>query len=312
MRSFKNRERSVPTFLNINLLGPCNVDCYFCLGRDLAGKYFQHNQLVVHFSQWENFGHAVRESLMAGISRVYVTGQTTDSLAYKHIGELVSYLKGMGFSRVGLRTNGMLAINRMEAINSCDSVGYSIHTLKPEASLRIMGTDLIPDWNGILRATSCPRVRVSIVIGRYNIEEVYDLLAFLSSYPWLQYIQLRKVSTDNRSKELLLDAEIFEKLHEQFAASHTQMGEYEGAPIYDHKGLEVIFWRTVETHANSFNYFTDGTFSREYFIVKGYAAENSLDSHSREFALPGTMTSRSNIESWEKTSPLGLSPKTEG
>ncbi|GAG80842.1 unnamed protein product, partial [marine sediment metagenome] len=35
-------------------------------------------------------------------------------------------------------------------------------------------------------------------------------------------------------------------------------------------GKEVNFWRTVETNINSYNYFTDGTISDEYFIVEGY------------------------------------------
>lgn len=58
--------------------------------------------------------------------------------------------------------------------------------------------------------------------------------------------------------------------------------------------MEVVFWRTVKTTTNSFNYFTDGTFSKEYFIVEGYANEHDLDPASREFTLTGIETSRSN------------------
>lgn len=31
----KNRKRDKYTFANINLLGKCNADCYFCLGKDI-------------------------------------------------------------------------------------------------------------------------------------------------------------------------------------------------------------------------------------------------------------------------------------
>ena len=34
----KNRNRQVPTFANINLLGKCNADCYFCLGKDIKSE----------------------------------------------------------------------------------------------------------------------------------------------------------------------------------------------------------------------------------------------------------------------------------
>lgn len=185
----KNRVRSAPTFMNINLLGPCNADCYFCLGRDLAKKYFEHNQLSIHYSHWKNFEMAMYETQKAMIHRVYVTGQTTDSLAYQHIEGLVQYLKRLGtFTRVGLRTNGLLAVERMHTINLCDSVGYSIHMLKPEVNRKIMGVDYIPPWESILNDTKCPRIRVSIVVGRYNVEEVYSILDFLSGFPQLRYV----------------------------------------------------------------------------------------------------------------------------
>ena len=34
----KNRNRGKFTFANINLLGKCNADCYFCLGKDIADE----------------------------------------------------------------------------------------------------------------------------------------------------------------------------------------------------------------------------------------------------------------------------------
>ena len=51
----KNRNRDLPSFANINLLGKCNVDCFFCLGKDIEQALFGKNQLNVHFSKWINF-----------------------------------------------------------------------------------------------------------------------------------------------------------------------------------------------------------------------------------------------------------------
>jgi hypothetical protein len=47
-----------------------------------------------------------------------------------------------------------------------------------------------------------------------------------------------------------------------------------GAPVYKWYGKDMILWRTVKTRANSVNYFTNGIFSKEYFIVEGYKKES--------------------------------------
>jgi hypothetical protein len=42
------------------------------------------------------------------------------------------------------------------------------------------------------------------------------------------------------------------------------------ADVFEISGVPVCFWRTVKTTIGSFNYFTDGTSSDEYFVVEGY------------------------------------------
>lgn len=53
MKDYKNRTREKPTLANINLQGPCNYKCYFCLGKDISyGEC--HNYLNTHFNNWKN------------------------------------------------------------------------------------------------------------------------------------------------------------------------------------------------------------------------------------------------------------------
>ena len=275
---YKNRQRSKPTFLNINLLGACNADCYFCLGRDLAKEYFHNNQLNVPFENWKTFPHALAEAEHAGIDRIYITGQTTDALAYKHVDKLIPFLSRQPWvRRVGIRTNGILALDKLETVNACDSVSYSIHSLDRATNQKIMGMTALLDWEKILAATECPRIRVAIVVGRYNRHEIEDIIKWAAGQPKLGYIQLRKICTENRWKELEADALIFEEVVAGLASKYEICGQYENAPAYRIHGMPVLIWRTVQTNANSFNYFTDGTFSKEYFIVEGYAKENNLD-----------------------------------
>lgn len=268
----KNWDRSAPSFANINLLGKCNVDCYFCLGKDIDPILSKQNQLGIHYSRWEKFEQFLTLCRDNNVNNIYVTGQNTDSLIYPHIGELIDYLQDRGFD-AGLRTNGYLAHKRMNVLEKCRrSVGLSIHTLDPDTNEFIMGKREIPNWNEII--PNIPNVRVSIVLNRYNVDESFNLFRYISGFPNVKYVQVRRICTDSREQYLLPDVEAYENVAKVIAASHDQVGEFYGAPIYVINGKEFCFWRTVKTDIDSYNYFTDGTISEEYFVVEGYMRES--------------------------------------
>ncbi|HIH24661.1 TPA: radical SAM protein [Candidatus Woesearchaeota archaeon] len=265
----KNRQREQYTFANINLLGNCNADCYFCLGKDIKEELRGKNQLGTHFTQWNNFKEFLERCKYDNVSKLYLTGQTADGLQYKYLDEIVDTLQNDGFT-VGVRTNGYLAQRKMDAIQKMKGgVGYSIHTLDPETNRIIMGRSDLPDWNDII-PQSGPNVRVSIVLNRHNIGEFDDLCKYISAFPNVRYIQVRRISTDTRIEELGEDIRLYEQFYEEFRAKHEPTGEFHLAQQFQLYGKEVDFWRTVETSINSLNYFTDGTCSDEYFIVEGY------------------------------------------
>lgn len=265
----KNRNRDAFTFANINLLGKCNVKCFFCLGEDIRDLLCQHNQLHTHFKQWQNFPAFLERLHKEGVTKVYVTGQNTDSLLYDYLDELVDHLHAGGF-QVGLRTNGYEAPNKLPIINKCElSTGISIHSLLPVTNKMIMGRSDMPDWNTIIPAIERPRV--SIVLNRCNKYEFWALLRFMAQFPNIRYIQVRRVSTDTRIEELTPDMIAYEEVYTQvrdiFLPRMKLWGDADVFPIY---GKDVVFWRTIKTSVNSLNYFTDGTISDEYFVVEGY------------------------------------------
>ena len=265
----KNRNRDVYSFANINLLGRCNANCFFCLGKDISQELSGENQLKEHFTEWNRFNHFTQMCKDNKISKIYITGQTADGLQYHYLLELIKYLKDLEFS-VGIRTNGYLALEKLDEINLLDDeVGYSIHTLNSGINKVIMGRDDIPDWNEII-PLSGDNVRIAIVINRYNYCEIDELLRFCSKFKNVKYIQLRRISTDTRLGELKDDIEIFEKYYDEFKRNNLQYGDYNLAQQFKLYGKEICFWRTVETSVNSLNYFTDGTCSEEYFVVEGY------------------------------------------
>ena len=264
----KNYDRDIPSFANINLLGTCNMNCYFCLGKDLEEEFSKTKSENIHFSEWKNLDKFLLFCKRNNIKNIYITGQNTDPLLYQYLKELIEFLqKDMEFS-VGVRTNGLLAAGLLDVLNLCKrTVGYTIHSFNKESYKKITGIEIFPDWKYILSNTK--NSRVSIVVNRYNFEELLDLIKFAASFDNVKYIQLRRVSTDTRKDLLRLDAELFEKIAESF----KKMGEsrnFAGAEIISLFGKDVVLWRTVKTRANSFNYYTDGIFTDEYFIIEGY------------------------------------------
>lgn len=265
----KNRNRDKYTFANINLLGNCNADCYFCLGKDIKCQLEGKNQLKVPFCDWKNFGLFLDKCREENVQKLYLTGQTADGLQYKYLTEIIGYLQMRGFE-VGVRTNGYLAEQKMADIQKMKGgIGYSIHTLKPEINKIIMGHEKLPNWDKIIPASG-DKVRVSIVLNRYNISEFYDLVKYISKFDNVRYIQVRRISTDTRFELLKEDIRLYEEFYQKFEKKHKKSGEFYRAQQFELYGKEINFWRTVETSANSLNYFTDGTVSDEYFIVEGY------------------------------------------
>lgn len=282
----KVRVRSPYSFANINLLGRCNVDCYFCLGKDLEKEFDKYQTLKTHFTEWGNWQEFIDRCKEYKIPQIYITGQNTDSLLYHHLEELIQYLKFEGF-HVGLRTNALLAKKKMHIINQCttcwgDAVSYSVHTLDMDTQIKIWKTPHIPDWDWIIRNTTA-KMRIAIVLTRYNVNEVEDIIKFLSKYDNVEYVQVRKICTDNRYDLLEEDMELFEKFEEKISSKYEKIKSFESANCYNIFGKEVSFWRTVGTTVNSINYFSNGVLSDDYFVIEGYSIEKGIELGTEEF-----------------------------
>lgn len=268
----KNYQRDDYSFANINLLGKCNANCYFCLGKDLIKEFSGKNHIETHFNNWKNFNKFLDICNQFSIKNIYITGQNTDSLMYFYLEEIIDFLQENNFD-VGLRTNGILALDKIDIINKCNRrIGYSIHSLWDSTNKKI-GLPITPNWNEILEKTH--KCRVSIVINRYNHEELSGLITFLSKFKNVKYIQVRCVSTDKREDLLFNDARIFNDLLKSYQSKYEEKESFKGASRFIILNKEVIFWKTIATNANSINYFTDGIISKQYFIVKGYLEANN-------------------------------------
>lgn len=281
MSAAKNTEREAYSFANINLMGRCNCDCFYCLGKDLPDRK-ESRSLATHFNDWIGFREFLDHCTELGITKLYLTGLDTDPLLYPHLEEIIPRLQLADRFTVGLRTNGFALygpkhIPLMRCVNECrDEVGYSITSLTPAVQKMICGVSAIPDWDAIIKDTRAP-CRVSIVVNRCNQHEVLGIVRQLAPlFPrYLRYIQLRRVSTDHRIELLQPDINAYEQLytymHHAFERTDRLWGD---ADVFNVSGIPVVCWRTVKTTVNSINYFTDGTSSDSYFIIEGYQRAN--------------------------------------
>ncbi len=283
VKSVKNRNREKPTFANINLMGKCNLKCFFCIGNELkniseqVGKNITKiSQLNVHFKEWKNFSRFLKQTKDIGIEKLYLTGMNTDPALYKYLPELIKYLKKQGF-KVGIRTNGYYYPKQMpEVLSSLNSgISYSIHSVNPDINKKIIGTSKMPDWN-IIIPKSGENCRVATVVNRYNEDDILNTIKYLSKFPNLKYIQLRSICSDIENEKYTLDTQAFENLKNKIAKNFSKIKDYKGYPVYNVYGKEVSFWDPLQVTINSTNYFTDGTISNSYFVTEGYSKSKLL------------------------------------
>lgn len=266
----KLRERELPVFANINLLGKCNVDCYFCLGKDIDGVFNQFDQTKTPVSELINLDDFLTACKQRRINRIYVTGQNTDALLYRYLPELISHIQDDFGLDAGFRTNGYLMHKHLGLANVVRrNIGLSIHSLSGETNYTIMGRKDIPRWDEII--PQLPRVRVSVVLNRHNESEFDDLLKFIASFSNVAYIQVRRICTDTRESYLLPDVEAYERVFQRYASENKLCGRFYGSEEFMVHGKRVCFWRTVKTTIGSMNYYTDGTINDGYFVIEGYA-----------------------------------------
>ena len=89
-KSDKNRNRELPSFANINLMGKCNLKCFFCIGNELkqisekVGKSISGiSQIGEHFSKWKNFLPFLNQTKEMGIKKLYLTTNYYDKTFFQ-------------------------------------------------------------------------------------------------------------------------------------------------------------------------------------------------------------------------------------
>lgn len=275
------KTRSPYTFANINFIGKCNQSCFYCLGNELAEEVEGVDNMSTHFSEFLHLPYFLKECREHSIEQVYLTGLNVDPMQYEYLRDFIAFIKQEGFY-VGMRTNGItLDTSNIDIINSLttcarDAVGYSCLAYTGWIRPHIGGKDTFIDWHWTLENTKVP-FRMSHVVTTQTCLELFGMIRWLAQYG-PEYIQLRKVASQR--PEMIPHQQAFDfvsaRLLEYADIMEYQITEYEAAKVIAWGGMDVVLWPTVDTTANSLNYFTNGTFSNDYFVIKGYK-ESALE-----------------------------------
>lgn len=240
-------------FGNIHLSGPCNRSCYFCIGQHMMALDPLNNLDTWPFRGWEQFLNKCRDKNVRDIN---LTGSNTDPLLYKHHYELTSRLRQeIEKVRIGIRSNGGLALKQPEVWKLYDKASISITSLNPQIYKKTMGSGRPPDVQKIMALKPEMPLKINIVLCPETMSgDVYRTMDNLSKLG-IRTINLREPYGQPHLGSPLKD--------------HS--GERLGMPIYNYKGMDVTYWDVHYVEVESVNLYANGVVSETYPVTKGHS-----------------------------------------
>lgn len=269
-----NTNNDLPQFKihygEILFVGPCNFRCFYCLGHEMHESVYESQFMKLHFSKWENFESWLKELRDHRTPVIYLSSTNSEPLLYPHLEELIKYLKDWGF-KVGIRTNGSFDTT---VCNLCDEeISLSLQSLNPITFERITKVPLRFDFLENLSKIKSSNVRVSIVVNRYNKDEIFDMLDELTKFK-LAYVQLRqRYLYYTEDKTIGEDTLAMKKIARILSDNYAVIGRYKNETLdYNYKGMKVSLWWTVfsKQAIASSNYWTNGKITHNNLLVEGY------------------------------------------
>lgn len=250
----------------ILFVGQCNFKCFYCLGHEMH-ESTKYNTLDTHFQEWPNFGKWLYRLRNNGVRTIYLSSTNCEPLLYTYLSELIDFLQDVGFN-VGIRTN---ASKDLLVCDKCkEEISLSLQSFNSDTFEKITGVPLTFDFLKNLNQLTNPNVRVSIVVNRYNKNEIFSMLHQLSRYN-LRYVQLRQCYKYYDNADVQPDIDAFNDVLSKIS-SFPIKGQFKESVIYDVDGLDVSIWKTVfaKESISSSNYWTNGVITENNLLVEGY------------------------------------------
>lgn len=243
-------------FGNIHFSGPCNRACYFCIGQHMMALDPYNNLDTFPLVNLDRFAEECRKH---NITEVNVTGSNTDPLLYRHMHKLKEYLsQHLEGLRFGLRTNGVLALQRPDMMRLFDKYSLSITSFDKALYAETMGMGQAPDVRGILELMEGRPVKLNVVMTPQTVNSG-DILRTLD------------VAND-------LGVPVV-NLREPYGQPHIgdplngkaeRLENVLGMPTYAWKGVQVTVWDVHYVEVESVNLYANGEVSTTYPVTKGH------------------------------------------
>lgn len=234
-------------YANILFTGKsCNLGCYGCIGSTPSLRNLPHN---LDQFPLENIDGLIKIVNRHKIRDLAFTGTNVDPQMYRYEPELIRYVRARitGSTNLSLHTNGLLALEKIDAFNSYDKASVSLHSYNPETYARMTTAKKMPDIKGILQESAIP-IKLSMLITRHNIEEIDDYVR-QSAGLGIKRIVVRKLK--DREEEFPLE-------NMRPFKEHSIKKTIFSWPVYEIYGVEVTVCGFDKSTAKGIFLFSDG------------------------------------------------------
>jgi pyruvate-formate lyase-activating enzyme len=249
---------------NIHFSGPCNLDCYYCIGQFMP-QLENHNSLNTAPEDMAGLDKFIAEVKARGIHEVTLTGTNTDPLLYKHIAALAEYLRAeIPNLRLGIVTNGQKLWHWNSALAKTFSrVVLSVPTFDRDLYKTIEGGGHPPSmkaWRSAL-IMSQPIFEVNVILLPEVLPGLWRTIANLIGHK-VPRVNLREPygfqRAGNPMMPALPDTHIF------------------GQPQYSMGNTVLTYWDVYRVQIQSVNLFANGTVTTDYAVTRGYHPEGKV------------------------------------
>lgn len=147
----------------------CNLNCIFCPPKN---KY--KNELDFEFLT--RFIESAKE---VGLSRIWWTGG--EPFLFDNFSEVVLHASKLGFEQK-ISTNGLLLHKHEKILDAFSRINISFHSLSRETYAYVTnGGNLSILQENINRAAGKTLIKLNIVLGKYNIDEINNIIVYANS-----------------------------------------------------------------------------------------------------------------------------------
>lgn len=250
-------------FANIHLSGPCNRACYFCIGQHMMTLDPYDN---LHKKDLDNFDEFIKECQEKNVKEVNLTGSNTDPLLYQHHEYLIGKLReAIPDVRIGLRTNGALALKKKEVVRLYDKMSISITSLDQELYTRTMGQGSPPDVKEILQIKPEMDIKINVVLCPETVDQ--DIYKTLQA---LQKLGIRRVNLREPYGQPHIGNPLATPTELAKSIGISYLKETLGMQTYTLGEMEITYWDVHYVEVESVNLYANGVVSLDYPVTRGH------------------------------------------